>query len=101
VSYQLELAPGAIEDLAAAAEWYERNSPTSGEKLVRAIGDIMIEIRERPEAWPRLAHRPRIRARVVRRLRYRIIYEILDRTIVVHAIAHTSSDPGYWLDRVT
>jgi toxin ParE1/3/4 len=101
VSYQLELMPGAIEDLAAAAEWYEREAPTTGEKLVRTIGDVLLEICERPEAWPRLAHRPRLRVRVIRRLRYRIIYEIMDRTIVVHAIAHTSRDPGYWLDRVT
>jgi plasmid stabilization system protein ParE len=100
VSYQLELMPGAIEDLATAAEWYERNAPTSGEALVQAIGDVLTEIRARPEAWPRLAHRPRIRARVVPRLRYRIFYEIVDGTIFVHAIAHTSRDPEYWLDRL-
>ena len=100
MSYLLELTPGAIEDLAAAATWYEHNARTSGEALVRAIEGVLLEIRERPEAAPRLAHRPRIRARVVPRLRYRILYEIVDSTIFVHAIAHTSRDPGYWLARL-
>lgn len=100
MSYQLELTPGAIEDLAAAAAWYESNARASGEALVRAIEEVLLEIRERPEASPRLAHRPRIRARVVPLLRYRILYEIIDGTVFVHAIAHTSRDPQYWLHRL-
>jgi toxin ParE1/3/4 len=99
VSYALELLPGALEDLGAAAEWYEHNTPKRGEKFIQEIEAVLIQIRERPEAAPPWGRLPRIRARVVPRLRYRIFYEIVENTIFVHAIAHTSRNPEYWLDR--
>ena len=99
MSYALELLPGAIEDLAAAAAWYEHNTPKRGEGFIQAIEAVLVQIRERPEAAPPWGRRPRIRVRVVPRLRYRIFYEIIGDVIFVHAVAHTSRDPEYWLDR--
>jgi plasmid stabilization system protein ParE len=59
----------------------------------------LLRIQELPFASPPWSYAPQFRARTLRRLRYRIIYEVTDPEIRIVAIAHTSRDPEHWLIR--
>jgi len=64
------------------------------------INDEITRIQEVPFAAPPWSYAPRYRARTLRHLTYRVIYEVTDQEIRIVAIIHTSRDPDYWLDRL-
>jgi hypothetical protein len=64
------------------------------------INKVVVDICEMPFAAPPWSYAPEFRAWTLRRLPYRVIYEVTDKLIRIIAIAHTSRDPKHWLDRV-
>lgn len=96
---QILFTEAARQDLDEAAAWYEDHSALGGAAFSALIRDAVERIREMPFAAPPWRHAPRFRARTLRRVRYRIFYELANQTIRIVAIAHTSRRPGYWLDR--
>jgi plasmid stabilization system protein ParE len=82
-------ARGDIESI-----WYYLNerSPSSAANVVKAIYAGVQFIADHPEASQRAEH-PDIRVRVVRRYRYKIFYRIIDETIEILHIRHSSRRP--------
>lgn len=99
----LRLHPSAAEELEQAVAWYEQEQPGWGARFFA-------------EARRRLAHAallptsgagiqgvpPRCDARAfgLRRFPYRIVTVMVGAERFVIAVAHTSREPGYWLDRL-
>ena len=92
---------GARRELAKAAAWHDENSSLGGDGFLSVIEDEIERIRAMPFASPPWSYAPRYRARTLRDLKYRIIYEVTEQLIRIVAIAHTSRDPEHWLDRLT
>jgi toxin ParE1/3/4 len=88
-------------DLAEASAWFDAHSGIGGTGFVAMIYDVVQDICEVPLAAPPWSHAPKFRARTLRRLPYRVIYEVTEERIRIIAIAHTSRDPERWLDRLT
>ena len=79
--YIVEIAPGAEGDIADAFLWYqERNA---------LIADAF-----RPLA--RTADDEGNRKRVLNRLPYSVVYEVVGKTLTILAVAHHRREPAYW-----
>lgn len=95
--------PAAEEELDAAHDWYERESPGVGAEFV-------IEVRQAAKQaadWPGIGlpeevpgTSREIRRAVVQRFPYGVVYLVLDDILWVVAVAHHRRRPGYWHDRV-
>lgn len=87
-------------ELAEAAAWHDEHGSLGSAQFVSAIHDEIERIREMPFASPPWSFAPKYRARTLRHLDYRIIYEVTDQEIRIVAIVHTSRDPEHWRRRV-
>jgi hypothetical protein len=89
---RIVLRPRAHRDLFDACAWYEAQQPGLGVEIKQCVYECMDRIQEAPSAHPVLFGD--FRSGTVRRFSsYRVIYEIVDDTIVVHTIHHTSRNP--------
>ena len=95
------LRPARIE-LRAAARFYEDRQADLGERFLDAVDRGFIILRLHPEIGVLIENMPPgldARRWLVPGFPYAIIYEHTRQLIVVHAVAHLSRDPGYWVGR--
>jgi plasmid stabilization system protein ParE len=92
--YTVELAPEAEQDIASAYAWYLEYSVASAEtwraKIFEAIEYVgRSPLRQKSDTeGNRFWH--------VSKTRHSIVYEVIDLTITVLAVAHHRRDPDYW-----
>jgi toxin ParE1/3/4 len=93
----------AVEELEVAAQWYEAHRADLGVDFVTAVRGAIQHIVEHPRAWP-LVHgvsaRAAVRAALLRRFPYRVVFVEAADEIRILAIAHTSREPGFWRGRL-
>lgn len=97
---EIAYTDGALQELTEAAAWHDEQGSSGADSFLAAINDEIERLRAMPFAAPPWSYAPRYRARTLRYLRYRVIYEVTDHAIHVAAIVHTSRDPRNWLDRL-
>jgi len=97
---QIVFTDVARRDLIEATTWFEEHSALGGTAFAALIRETVERISKVPLAAPAWAPEPRFRAWTLKRVNYRVFYEITDRAIRIVAIAHTSRRPGYWLGRL-
>ena len=90
--------PGALDDLNDAYFFYLKQDPPLKERLAFCIETAIDDIVTNPERWP-FVNEP-IRRRVVDVFPYSILYVVLERYILLLAVAHQSRHPEYWIDRL-
>ena len=90
----------ARRDLTEATTWFEEHSVLGGAAFATLIRETVERISQVPFAAPRWPPMPRFRAWTLKRVNYRVFYEIAGRAVRIVAIAHTSRRPGYWLGRL-
>lgn len=93
----MKYGDGVDEELLAAASWYNRLAPGTGDRFLREIDGLVEQIEIFPEAGYRL--RPGLRQRLVPHFPYAVLYETDAGEATVIAVAHTSRREGYWLER--
>jgi toxin ParE1/3/4 len=100
VKRRLVVLPEAEEEISAAAEWYESQKTGLGVELMAEVDEALVDIADRPEAWPLWRDDRAYRKRLLTRFPYVIFYELVGRDRVdVVAVAHARRKPGYWLER--
>ncbi|MBI4701495.1 MAG: type II toxin-antitoxin system RelE/ParE family toxin [Deltaproteobacteria bacterium] len=98
---RLVLHHEASAELAAAAEWYERQGSGLGDALLDDVTKALVAIAESPRTWPRMPRGYRgVRRFVLARFPYGVVYVERPDHLLVAAIAHTSREPGYWRNRL-
>lgn len=101
MSYTLQILAAADDENARTIEWLvEHASVERAATYTTAISRALGEILEFPLAWPRWRSLPDVRVHHLRDVSYSIFYRVRDRVVLVIAFAHTSREPGYWLDRI-
>ena len=101
MSYTLQILSAADDENARSIAWLgEHASFERAATYITAISRALDEILEFPLAWPRWRSLPDVRVHHVRDISYSIFYQVRDRVVLVIAFAHTSRQPGYWLDRI-
>ena len=101
MTLEIRYFEAALAELEAAVVWCRDHRPAHvADRLLREVSDAVLELAELPRACPVSPLDPRVRVRILRRIRYAIFYQLSDAALFVAAIAHTSRRPGYWLDRL-
>ncbi|MEY4705663.1 MAG: hypothetical protein RL042_1868 [Nitrospirota bacterium] len=99
----VSLSPEAVQELAAAASWYETRQPGLAIRFLQEIDQAQHAIQSRPLTFPRLANTAidlNIRRALLPRFPYALVFLELQTEIRVLAIAHAKRHPDYWLNRL-
>ena len=100
----LPFHPDAVGELEAAIEFLERERPGYGGQLADEVRRRLTQAERFPQSAPRVRFvDPAFDARpfTLRRFRYVVVVANGPHgTRWVYAIAHTSREPGYWLERL-
>lgn len=98
----IRIEPEAIEELSAAAEWYERRREGLGSEFIAAVDAVLATVGRDPGRFPSYpGSDPRlgVRRAGTPRFPFSIAFIDLDSVVRVIAIAHERRRPGYWRDR--
>lgn len=95
----LDIKADALEELEAAAVWYEDQRPGLGGEFAAEVERVLSAIAEQPLAFPRWERDATARRALLDRFTYAVFFDVEPRRVVILAIAHTSRRPGYWGQR--
>ena len=93
----VRVAAAALEDMEAAADHYDRNTPGTGARFLRAVKATLNDISHHPEAWAEIA--PGIRRRNVNGFPYAVIYRTVGDEVQVGCVMHGRRRPDFWKSR--
>lgn len=97
MTLELRVRPEAENDLADAAEWYEKQQARLGHQFLDEARTSFSAITENPLLFP-IVHRNTRRA-LMRRFPFGIYYRIESTTLVIIAVMHGSRHPRRWKSR--
>lgn len=89
--------PEAVDEAAAARQWYEERSAKAAEAFVAELDRGVESLRESPLRWPPDAQD--VRRLLLKRYPFALVYRVKLDEIQVLAVAHLSRRPGYWRER--
>ena len=89
--------PDVADNLAAATAYYDDISLHLGNHFRTSVRDRIERITERPESFGRIHEQ--LRAGMVDRFPYVILFEYDNETVVILGLFHASSDRGRWFER--
>jgi len=100
---KLRILAEAESEIEAAWEYLISQAARLGARFLDDLEETLDAVTERPESFPRLETLPDdspYRRALLSIFRYAVVFEIESGEIVVVAVAHTSREPNYWLDRL-
>ena len=89
----------AEAELTEAVAYYDGKAPGLGDRLLAELKTATRYIEQYPEIAPVIDEG--IRAKVLRRFPYSLMYVVETHELYIVAIAHQSRRPGYWADRLS
>lgn len=95
---KLFFAKLALEEMAEAKRYYERQQPGLGDQFQLEAQRSALRILEQPLTWR--IEIESIRRCLLNRFPYKMLYVIREENIVVLAVAHQHRKPDYWIDRI-
>ena len=99
---RLRLLAEAEAEIESARRYLNRQAAELGTRFLDELERMLAEVSERPESFPKLETLPESepyrRARL-KTFRYAVVFERLADEVLVVAVAHTSRQPNYWLNR--
>lgn len=81
-----------------ATEWYEERKVGLGAAFVLAVNETLLRIAKRPDLYPLVLEG--VRECIVQGFPYCVYYRVLNDSIDMLAVFHTSRDPTTWKRRV-
>ena len=88
------LAPAAERDIAEAFKWYRARNALAADGFRAEVFDAVDRISEGPMRRRADAHGDR--RSVLKHFPYSVVYEVIDATVTVIAVAHHRRRPNYW-----
>ncbi|MBK8977219.1 MAG: type II toxin-antitoxin system RelE/ParE family toxin [Planctomycetes bacterium] len=89
--------PDAVDEAAAAREWYARRSPQAASGFVAELDRAVGAVGEAPLRWP--PGPSGTRRALLRRFPFGLVYRVGVEEVQVIAVAHLRRRPGYWRER--
>ncbi|MGR9054254.1 MAG: type II toxin-antitoxin system RelE/ParE family toxin [Gammaproteobacteria bacterium] len=93
----LVLRAEAEQDIKAAYEWYEKQSPNLGRAFLGEIEKQLVKIEENPELYAKAYKN--IRRALCKRFPYSIYFVELAGKVVVIGVLHQRRSPAVWQSR--
>jgi plasmid stabilization system protein ParE len=98
MAVRLLILDAAERDLDEAFAWYDRHQAGLGHEFLRAVEARIRSIQRNPELSSFVERH--FRGALVRRFPYMIVYAFSGETVTIHAVFHTSQNPGKWRARL-
>jgi plasmid stabilization system protein ParE len=92
--YKIKITPSAIIDLEKAIEYYNTEQKGLGKRFHVSIKKIFTQLVKVPASGSFMYDT--VRYRVVKKFPFIILYEVIDKNIIVYRIFNTSKNP-FWL----
>jgi toxin ParE1/3/4 len=102
MSWRVVVRPEALNDIDAAADWYETKQQGLGDEFIEEVLSVLDCLAENPLIYCRRHPQKNICWRYPDRFPYHIIYEVqeTDNTVVVAAVLHAAQHDSHWRKRV-
>lgn len=95
---EIRLTPFARKEVNEAADFYETSRPGLGTEFTNEFNVVYERIRLHPHAGT--IFKNNYRQQILNRFPYTVYYTVIEKEIVILAIAHQHRKPGYWLVKV-
>ncbi|EAQ78317.1 type II toxin-antitoxin system RelE/ParE family toxin [Blastopirellula marina] len=98
----LRILGEAEAEIEAARQYFNRQAFALGDRFLDDLELALERISTSPESFAKLETLPPndpYRRALLKVFRYAVIFVILETEVVVVAVAHTSRQPNYWLNR--
>ncbi|HMG05831.1 MAG TPA: type II toxin-antitoxin system RelE/ParE family toxin [Chthoniobacterales bacterium] len=92
--------PAAVDDVVAAAAWYEAHAPGLGEELINEILRATNRAQANPELFRIVRGDGPVRRALTERFPYRIFFSLVSDTLYVHAVLHGARHDRRWRERL-
>lgn len=96
----LQLSKAAELEILAAQNYLDAQSRDLGDRFLDELRQTFHAITDQPESFPKLETLPDnkpYRRAILSIFSYAVVFEIIDETVLVVAVPHTSRKPNYWL----
>lgn len=90
--YKLELRKRAFNQMQKSFQFYEFRSNGLGDRFLETIYTYLEKIQDNPYLFS--SKNDSIREAYIKKFPFVIVYEIVDKTIIVYSVFHTSRNPG-------
>lgn len=90
----------AASDILEGYRWYERKREGLGEEFLASLEQAKKAITSNPKTY-RIRYKKKVRAYVVHRFPYLILYLIKENNIDVISVFNTHQHPSRWKERVS
>lgn len=90
--YQLEIKDLALKTIQEAYDWYEEQRIELGESFLGELSAVFEKLSQQPEYYSFVSQS--YRQVKVPGYPYVVVYEIMEQSVVVYAVFHTSKNPN-------
>lgn len=97
--YSCNLSQEAEDDILEAYIWYEEQKSGLGEEFLKSLDTAMGAILLNPGSY-RVRYKKKVRAFLVDRFPYLILYVTEKKNVTVISVFNTSRDPEKWKKRI-
>lgn len=100
MKYRLVVRPEVDTDLLNAERWYDEQQPGLGREFLASARHAMIRLARNPLLF-RVRHRGKqVRWAYPNRFPYRIIFRVIEDTVVIYAVLHAARHDRQWKSRL-
>lgn len=100
MSFRLVVRPEVDADLREAETWYERQRPGLGADFLGVVRKAMAGLPDNPFRYPVRDRRFQVRWSYARPFPYRIVYRVIEETVVIYTVLHAKRHEQHWQKRV-
>ena len=100
MSFRLVVRPEVDSDLREAEMWYERQRPGLGADFLRTVRKAMSRLPDNPFRHSVRDTRFQVRWSYAKPFPYRIVYRVIQNTVVVYTVLHSARHEGHWQKRL-
>jgi plasmid stabilization system protein ParE len=102
MSWRVVVRPEIEQDLAAAADWYDKRDVGLGARFIEETLEVFDSLAVNPFLNSRRHPSKDVRWRYPEHFPYRIIYEVQEpeKTVIVAAIIHAAMHDRHWKKRI-
>jgi len=91
--------PLAAADVREQVAYYDARAQGLGRRFLASLRDVEMLVQSHPEGLPEIEG-GEIRAAVMRRFPFRVLYALRDDIVLIVAVAHTAREPHQFYGRV-
>jgi len=89
--YNLVIRPIAAQTARKAYEWYEEQQPGLGNLFLKELESSFSILEDKPGIYAKI--KKNFRQKVLKKFPYVVVFEIINKDVIVYCIFHTSQNP--------